>query len=155
MEPLTMGRMAKRAEVNPQTIRYYEREGLIEAEARLSSGYRLFSEDSVQRVRFIKRTQKLGFSLDEIKELLSMRQKRTGREVAAVKRLAAAKIAEIDRKIQALTSMRSTLKQLEEACPGRGPLSGCPIVKSLQFEEEISTPPTNRKFQEKCHAGSK
>jgi MerR family mercuric resistance operon transcriptional regulator len=135
MEPLTTGRLAKQAEVNPETIRYYEREGLLEAPARLRSGYRVFPEKSAQRVRFIKRAQKLGFSLQEIKELLFMRQERTGRECAAVKRLAADKILEIDRKVEALMSMRSVLKQLEEQCPGSGPLSGCPIVESLCHEE--------------------
>lgn len=132
MEILTMGRLATRVEVNPETIRYYEREGLLEAPERLPSGYRVFPEESVQRIRFIKRAQKLGFSLHEIKELLSMRLELTGRECAAVKRLAAAKIVEIDQKIEALASMRSILKQLEEQCPGSGPLSGCPIVGSLQ-----------------------
>jgi MerR family copper efflux transcriptional regulator len=135
MEQLTMSRIAKRGEVNPETIRYYELEGLIAASARLPSGYRIFSEESVQRIRFIKRAQKLGFSLHEIKELLSMRQERTGRECAQVKRLAAEKIVEIDRKIQALSGMRSILKQLEEQCPGSGPLSGCPIVGILQHDE--------------------
>lgn len=132
MELLTMGRLATRVEVNPETIRYYEREGLLEAPARLPSGYRVFPEESVQRIRFIKRAQKLGFSLHEIKELLSMRLELTGRECAAVKHLAAKKIVEINQKIEALTSMRSILKQLEEQCPGSGPLSECPIVGSLQ-----------------------
>ena len=135
MERLTMGRLAKRVEVNPETIRYYEREGLLAAPARLPSGYRIFPEESVQRIRFIKRAQKLGFSLHEIKELLSMRLELTGRECAAVKRMAAEKIVEVDQKIQALAAMRSVLKQLEEQCPGSGPLSGCPIVESLQQGE--------------------
>ncbi len=127
-----MGRLAKAAEVNPETIRYYEREGLLEAPARLSSGYRIFPRESIQQIRFIKRAQKLGFSLSEIKELLSMRLELTGRECATVKRLAAEKIAEIDRKIHNLADMRSVLKKLEQQCPGSGPLSGCPIVESLQ-----------------------
>lgn len=135
MEPLTTGRLAKRVEVNPETIRYYEREGLLATPNRLQSGYRVYPEESIQRVRFIKRAQNLGFSLHEIKELLSMRLELTGRECAEVKKLAAEKIAEIDGKIQILVRMRSVLQQLEEQCPGSGPLSGCPIVESLQQEE--------------------
>ncbi len=139
MEPLTVGRLAKRVEVNTETIRYYEREGLLDTPRRLASGYRVFAEESIQRIRFIKRAQKLGFSLHEIKELLSMRLELTGRECAKVKRLAAAKIVEIDQKIDALTGMRSVLKQLEEQCPGSGPLSGCPIVSSLEDHEKSRT----------------
>jgi len=148
MEQLTMGRLAKRVEVNPETIRYYEREGLLAAPERLQSGYRIFPEESVQRIRFIKRAQKLGFSLHEIKELLSMRLELTGRECARVKRLAAGKIAEIDQKIQTLSAMRSVLKQLEEQCPGSGPLSGCPIVASLQQGEHGHPVPQAAKQKE-------
>lgn len=142
MEPLTMGRLARRVAVNSETIRYYEREGLLALAERLPSGYRIFPEESVQRIRFIKRAQKLGFSLHEIKELLSMRLELTGRECAEVKRMAAEKILEVDRKIQELAAIRSVLKQLEEQCPGSGPLSGCPIVSSLQ-EEETGHPATH------------
>ena len=134
MEQQTISRLARRVDVNTETIRYYEREGLLEPPERLPSGYRIFPENAVQRVHFIKRAQKLGFSLHEIKELLSLRQELTGRECARVKRLAAEKIKEIDRKIEALAGMRSVLKDLEEQCPGSGPLSGCPIVESLQFD---------------------
>lgn len=131
MEPLTMGRLAKRVEVNPETLRYYEREGLLSPQKRLSSGYRIFSEASVDRVQFIKRAQSLGFSLREIKELLSLRLERTGKECARVKRLAGEKILEVDRKIEALVKMRDILNQLEKHCPGSGPLSDCPIIDSL------------------------
>ncbi|HEY5215060.1 MAG TPA: MerR family DNA-binding protein [Acidobacteriaceae bacterium] len=135
MEQQTISRLARRVDVNTETIRYYEREGLLEPPERLPSGYRIFPENAVQRVHFIKRAQKLGFSLHEIKELLSLRQELTGRECARVKRLAAEKIKEIDRKIEALAGMRSVLKDLEEQCPGSGPLSGCPIVESLQYDK--------------------
>lgn len=135
METLTIGRLAERAEVNPETIRYYEREGILDIPGRLSSGYRIFSEDTVRRVRFVKRAQKLGFSLREIRELLSLRQERTGDEVARVKHAATQKIAEINQKIEALTAMRMVLRQLEEECPGSGPLSECPILGCLQGDE--------------------
>lgn len=135
METLTIGRLARRAEVNQETIRYYEREGILDAPRRLPSGYRIFSEDSAQRIRFIKRAQKLGFSLREIRELLSLRHERTGDEIARVRLAATEKIAEIDGKIEALTAMRSALKQLETACPGSGPLSDCPILECLERGE--------------------
>lgn len=134
-EPLTTGRLARQVDVNPETIRYYERAGLLEAPYRLASGYRIFPADSIARIRFIKRAQKLGFSLEEIKELLAMRAGRTGRECAQVKELAAHKIAEIDSKVQALLAMRGILEHLEAECPGSGPLSRCPIVASLQDPE--------------------
>lgn len=107
----------------------------------------------MQRVRFIKRAQKLGFSLREIKELLSMRLELTGKECADVKRLAASKIVEIDRKIDALTGMRSVLKRLEEQCPGNGPLSGCPIVESLQHDENSQA--SNARGVSKCRKSNK
>jgi len=141
-ESLTTGRLARMVDINPETIRYYEREGLLEQPLRLASGYRIFPAESVARIRFIKRAQRLGFSLDEIKELLAMRVERTGRECAQVKRLATRKIAEIDGKMQALLAMRGVLEQLEAQCPGSGPLSRCPIVNSLQAVE--TEPPLRR-----------
>lgn len=144
MELLTIGRLAKRVEVNPETLRYYEREGLLAAEKRLASGYRIFSEASADRVQFIKRAQGLGFSLREIKELLSLRLERTGKECARVKRLAAEKILEVDRKIEALGGMREILNQLEKQCPGNGPLSECPIIDSLSKRARSQPDPKTR-----------
>jgi Hg(II)-responsive transcriptional regulator len=141
MEQLTTGRLAQRAQVNPQTIRYYEREGILQSPKRSSSGYRIFSADAVRRIRFVKRAQTLGFSLDQIRDLLSLRSQRTGEETADVKRMAREKIAEIDRKMEALTKMRSILRELEEQCPGSGPLSECPILGSLELDaQDIQEP---------------
>jgi MerR family mercuric resistance operon transcriptional regulator len=134
MQRLTTGRLATRAEVNPQTIRYYEREGILQPSRRSPSGYRIFSEDAVHRIRFVKQAQTLGFSLREIQELLSMRPEKTGKECANVKRLAREKITEIDRKIGALAEMRFVLQQLDDQCPGSGPLSECPILGTLDRE---------------------
>lgn len=135
METLTMGRVAIRAGINPETIRYYERVGLLMPATRLPSGYRIFTEETVRRIRFIKRAQHLGFSLQEIRELLSLCRELTGQECARVKQLAAEKIFEIDKKLQSLAAIRSILKQLEEQCPGSGPLSECPILDSLQQDK--------------------
>ncbi|HEX4020660.1 MAG TPA: MerR family DNA-binding protein [Acidobacteriaceae bacterium] len=135
MEPLTTGRLAQQGQVNIETIRYYERQGLLQRPSRLPSGYRSFPQESVQRVRFIKRAQKLGFTLHEIKELLSLRVGRTGQEIAGVKQLAKTKIADIEEKIRVLTGMRAILKDLETHCPGNGPASGCPILESLEHAD--------------------
>ncbi len=98
---LKISQVAEGGGVNLQTIRYYEREGLLAAPPRLASGYRVFSPDAVRRVRFIKRAQELGFSLAEIRELLSIRIS-TQKECADVQRLAAAKIVDIEEKIRTL-----------------------------------------------------
>lgn len=87
-------------------------------------------------MRFIKRAQKPGFTLQEIKELLSLRAGPTGREVAGVKQLARAKILDVEEKIRVLTGMQTVLKGLEDHCPGTGPTNGCPILDSL---EDIDT----------------
>lgn len=131
---MKIGEVAERANVNLQTIRYYEREKLLPRATRLASGYRTFSEDTVRRVRFIKRAQELGFTLAEIRELLSLRV--DGRRSSAVVRtIAEGKIADIDQKIRALQSMKRTLSHLTAACSGHGPASECPILESLDSED--------------------
>lgn len=122
--------VAERGGVNLQTIRYYEREGLLPVPPRLRSGYRMFPESAVQRVRFIKCAQELGFSLSEIRELLSI-QIDPKKECSDVQRLAEAKIADIKAKIRTLQSMQRVLSKLAKACPGCGPSSECPILESI------------------------
>jgi MerR family mercuric resistance operon transcriptional regulator len=134
MESLTIGSLAKAAQVNLQTIRYYEREGLLPEAPRRPSGYRMFSSDSVRRVRFIKRAQELGFSLAEIKELLALRINEE-RGSANVRTLAQGKITDIEQKIRTLQAMKKALKNLSERCPGCGPISECPILASLDPKE--------------------
>lgn len=143
VETFTSAGLARAAAINPETIRFYERNGLIKPESRSAAGYRIFTLQAADRIRFIKRAQQLGFSLREIKELLSMRQERTGRECAAVKNLAREKIDEIDDKLRTLKKMRAILTQLEQQCPGSGPLSGCPIIGCLQ--EQTTTVSKARK----------
>src|SRR5712692_3555565 len=111
MEHLRTGQLAEQGEVNLQTIRYYEREGLLPKPPRLASGYRVFSSDAVRRVRFIKRAQELGFSLKEIKELLSMRIDPES-DCSGIQKLARAKLADIEQKIQTLQAMRKVLGRL-------------------------------------------
>jgi MerR family copper efflux transcriptional regulator len=131
---LRIGEVAERGGVNLQTIRYYEREGLLPEPPRLASGYRMFPEDAVRRVRFIKHAQELGFSLSEIKELLSLRLDGRG-DSAEVRRLSQAKIAAIEEKIRTLKKMKRVLSELTERCSGCGPTSECPILDSIDIAQ--------------------
>ncbi|MGI9071805.1 MAG: MerR family transcriptional regulator [Bryobacteraceae bacterium] len=127
---LKIGDVAERGGVNLQTIRYYERERLLPEPPRLASGYRMFPESAVRRVRFIKRAQELGFSLAEIRELLSLRENADA-GAQDMRERARAKIADIDEKIRTLRAMKNALNALAENCPGCGPLSECPILDAL------------------------
>lgn len=134
-EKLTIGRLASLGGVNLETIRYYERQGLLPAPPRTAAGYRVFPREAARRIRFIKRAQELGFSLNEIAELLALRI-RPGTKQADMRMRAEAKISDIDQKIQTLQAMKKTLRQLTERCEGCGPLADCPILESL--DEEIA-----------------
>jgi MerR family mercuric resistance operon transcriptional regulator len=134
MKALTIGRLAKEAGVNLETVRYYERRGLLPRPPRSESGYRLFPDETAGRLRFIRRAQELGFSLAEIRELLSLRVSRTAKRTD-VRRRAEAKIADIDAKIRSLESMKKTLRNLTRVCTGCGPIAECPILESLNREE--------------------
>jgi MerR family mercuric resistance operon transcriptional regulator len=134
MAHLTIGRLAAQGGVNLQTIRYYEREGLLQKPPRLASGYRAFAPDAVRRVHFIKRAQEMGFSLADIKELLSIRVD-PRRDCSGVRQLARVKLADIDQKLRTLRAMRRVLNGLATSCPGRGPISDCPILDSLDPDE--------------------
>jgi MerR family copper efflux transcriptional regulator len=128
MEGLTIGELAKQGGVNLETIRYYERRGR-------ASGYRIYAAESVRRVRFIKSAQELGFSLNEIDELLALRADPSS-TCADVREHAEAKIVDIDEKIRQLTRMRESLVRVTAPCSGRGPTSECPILDSMEPEEE-------------------
>ena len=133
-QALKIGQLAQRAAVNLQTIRYYEREGLLPEPPRLSSGYRVYTDSMVRRVRFIKRAQEIGFSLAEIRELLSLRADGQRNEVRAI---AQAKIADIEDKMRTLKAMKAVLNRLTERCSGCGPASECPILESIDSEEVL------------------
>jgi len=134
MVPLTIGQVARRAGVGIETVRFYEREGLLEKPARKKSGYRQYQEDVVARLRFIKRAKELGFSLKEIKELLSLRVD-PETTCAEVRRKAEAKIVDVDEKIQALRRIKKALVNLTTACSGRGPISECAILEAIEPQE--------------------
>lgn len=130
MEELTIGQLAKRAQVNVETIRYYERRGLMAEPPRRDSGYRKYPGDAVIRIHFIKRAKDLGFSLKEVAELLSLKVD-PETTCGDVMRRAEAKIADIEAKIQALQKMEKALGGLVISCSGQGPTSACPILEAL------------------------
>jgi len=131
---LRIGEVARRAKVNLQTIHYYERTGLLPKAPRTASNYRLYSGDAVRRVRFIKRAQEIGFTLKELKELLSLRA-RPQAKCGDVLARAVAKVQNIDEKIRMLQAMRRALSRLMSECKGRGDISECPILDALENDE--------------------
>jgi len=135
MEPLTIGQVARRAGLGLETVRFYERQGLIKEPPRKESGYRQYEENVVARLRFIKRAKELGFSLKEIKELLALRVDPTT-TCGEVRSKAEEKIADIEEKIQTLQRMKKALVKLTAACRGRGPTSDCPILEALDRQKE-------------------
>lgn len=129
MEALQIGEVARRAGVGVDTVRFYEREGLIQEPPRRPSGYRQYPSDTIPLIRFIKRAQDLGFTLREVEELISLRGG-NGKRKKEVRALADAKLKDIDQKLARLQAMRSALWGLLESCAcGRAP--SCPILEAL------------------------
>src|SRR5690348_11161439 len=128
-KPMTIGQVAKLAGVGVETIRFYEREGLLNKPKRKLSGYRMFGPDVVNRIRFIKNVKELGFSLKEIRELLFLRVDSRG-TAAEVKRRVDSKIDQIDRRISDLKKVRSALAQVSRTA-GKGSSSQgeCPLLE--------------------------
>src|SRR2546427_1298955 len=129
MDGFKTSEVAKQGGVNLETIRYYERRGLLPKPPRTPAGYRTFGTDAVKRLRFIKHAQELGFSLKEIKELLNLRV-RPGSICADVRQKAEAKITDVDEKIRHLQEIKKALAQLTNTCSGRGPISTCTILQA-------------------------
>ena len=123
--------LAKQVGVSIDTVRYYEKSGLLAPQAKLASGYRRYGDPQVARLRFIRRAQDLGFSLRDIRELLGLSQLR---DVARIKRSAERKLAEVERRIAALQRVRHALADLIAQCPGHGRAEACPILKALGSE---------------------
>ena len=130
MKTLTTSELARAADINVQTVRYYERRGLLPRPPRTGAGYRQFPRDAVRRVRFIKQAQSLGFTLKEIKELLELRVRR-GVDCADIRQLAREKVEDIRERIAQLAQMEEALAHLANRCRGRGPVEECPILDAL------------------------
>lgn len=141
MDHLKTGELARRAGVNVETLRYYERKGLLPVPPRRESGYREYPEDSVRLIRFIKRAQEVGFSLGEVRELLALRV-RPGTSCAEVRSRAEQKIEDVRRKIADLKKIERALTRLAATCSGSGPVSHCPILEGLDGELAPSSGPT-------------
>ena len=136
MQTLTIGQLAKQADVHVETIRYYEREGLIPEPPRRDSGYRQYSPDFVTRIQFIKRAKTLGFSLKEIAELLALRVE-PNTACDEVRNRAEKKMGDIEAKIQTLARMKQVLDQLVVACNQRELTDECPILATLEADDAV------------------
>ena len=134
MSTFSIGQLAERAGVAIDTVRYYERNQLLTPAGRLASGYRRYGIAELKRLRFIRRAKVLGFTLEDIRALLTLSE---SRNVAKVKRAAEDKLTDIDRRIAELARIRQGLQELIEACPGHGRAETCPILNALT--EEHST----------------
>jgi MerR family copper efflux transcriptional regulator len=134
MQTMTIGKVAHLTGVGVETVRFYERKGLIPEPPRRASGYRQYPRATVSRIRFIKRAKELGFSLKEIKELLSLRID-PATTCEDIRLRAEAKIADIEERVRTLQRMKKALVRLAAACRGRGPVSECPILEVLGEEE--------------------
>jgi MerR family transcriptional regulator, copper efflux regulator len=128
---MTIGQVARLASVGVETIRFYEREGLLPKPQRRPSGYRVFSPDVVARIQFIKKAKQLGFSLKEIRDLLSLRVDSRATK-ADVKKFVDAKIEEVDERLRDLKRMRGALVHLSNACAGKGPVGDFPLLVALE-----------------------
>ena len=135
MKPMTIGQVARSAGIGVETVRFYERQGLIEEPARRASGYRQYDEAVVARLGFIRRAKELGFTPKEIGDLLSLRLDPAASR-GDVKRRAEAKIIDIDNRIRSLKGMRKALSKLTEKCSGHGTTSECPILEAMNGKEK-------------------
>ena len=132
MSSLSIGQLAKHAGVGVDTVRYYERDGLLSPAGRLASGYRRYGVTELKRLRFIRRAKALGFSLEDVRSLLTLSEQQS---VAEVKRAAQTKLTDIEQRINELERIRSGLRTLIAACPGHGRAEACPILNALTLQE--------------------
>lgn len=132
MPTYSIGQLAKRAGVAIDTVRYYERNQLLDPAGRLESGYRRYGDSELRRLRFIRRAKALGFSLADIRALLSLSDERN---VAKVKRAAEARLADVEQRLAELERIRNGLQALVAACPGHGRAEACPILNALNDDD--------------------
>ncbi len=130
MNTLSIGQLAKAANVGIEAIRFYEKRGLVHSPERTAAGYRRFPQNAVDRLRFIRRAKHLGFTLEEISELLNLHDDPNS-DRASVKSMTKSKLKQIEQKLADLERMRKVLSGLSAECSGHGPVSGCPIIEAL------------------------
>ncbi len=130
----TIGELAREVGVNVETVRYYERRGILKQPKR-QRGWRHYDEEALRTLRFIRRAQELGFTLDEIRELLGLRASSSEQSCARVRARAEAKLADVDARIRDLTAIRKTLVRLARACPSAGGADMCPILRAIDRSE--------------------
>ena len=135
MAGLTIGRLAKEVGLGVETVRFYERQGLIEPPPRTDANYRIYPAEEITRLKFIKRAKNLGFTLHEIKDLLALRHDPHATK-ADVKKKTLVKIEDVARKISDLTRIKEALEHLYNACDGQGPLDECPILEALDAHKD-------------------
>lgn len=132
MSALRIGELARLTETNNETLRFYETKGLLPSPRRTPSGYRMYGETAVQQVKFIVRAKRMGFSLKEIEELLSLRVDKADSTCGDVKVLAEQKLKVIEEKLDELLRMQSALQQITDACcGGEEPAENCTILNAL------------------------
>ena len=127
---LTVGKLARAARVGIETVRFYERRGLLEPTSRLPSGYRIYSETAVSRIEFIRKAQQLGFTLNEIGQLIELEADAQA-NCGVVRTRALEKIAAVERKISDLQRMRDALVGLADSCDGNKPMKECALLECL------------------------
>lgn len=134
MPSYTIGQLARLSGVGVETIRFYEREGLMPKPPRRVSGYRQYTDDAVARLRFIRHAKELGFALKDVKGLLALRVT-SGTTCADVRKRAETKLADVRVRLEMLQRMEAALVKLTSACRGRGPTSACPILDALEGQQ--------------------
>jgi DNA-binding transcriptional MerR regulator len=130
---MKIGELAQRTGVGIDTVRFYERQGLLPQATRLASGYRTYAESDVRRLRFVRRAKTLGFSLAQVRELLALSDRRDG-DMAGLRDVARAHLADVRMRLEELERIRAGLEALVAACPGHGALAHCPILGALAEE---------------------
>lgn len=134
---VTIGELARLSGVGVETIRFYERERLLEQPRRPANGFRRYPPEAVKRLQFVRRAKDLGFTLDEIRELLRLKAKR-GARCSTVCSKARKKIAEVDERIAELVKLREALVTLADACSGEVAIEHCSILHAMEPEGEPS-----------------
>ncbi|MFT3668364.1 MAG: heavy metal-responsive transcriptional regulator [Pseudoxanthomonas sp.] len=130
---MNIGQLSRRTGVPIDTVRYYEKQQLLPPPTRTASGYRHYEADDVLRLTFIRRAKSLGFTLEEIRDLLALSRADDG-DMAAIRAAAASKLIDVEQRIAELARVRDGLQTLVSACPGHGALDQCPILSALGGE---------------------